>query len=892
MPDTVAPSDRKPLDKTFESKDVEARHYRAWEESGAFGCDPSSDKQPYTIIMPPPNVTGSLHMGHALTFTLQDVLIRYHRMRGQDVLWQPGQDHAGIATQMVVERQLAEEGKTRSDLGREAFVDRVWTWKAESGGTISGQLRRLGASADWPRDRFTLDEGVSKAVAKVFVDLYREGLIYKDSRLVNWDPALETAISDLEVEQQEVKGHLWYFNYPVEDQPDRFLTVATTRPETMLGDTAVAVHPDDERYRDLIGKHCLLPIAGRRIVIVADEYADPETGSGAVKITPAHDFNDFEVGRRHSLEMINVLDRKGRINENAPADYQGLDRFEARKKVVAAIEELGLLEKIEPHTHMVPYGDRGGVPIEPYLTEQWYVDAGTLAKPAIEAVETGRTKFVPENWSKTYFEWMRNIQPWCISRQLWWGHRIPAWYGPDGEIFVAHEEEEAQAQARQHYGKDTPLERDPDVLDTWFSSGLWPFTTLGWPERTPELARYYPGDVLVTGHDIIFFWVARMMMMGIHFMGDVPFRHVYIHGLMCDEKGQKMSKSKGNTMDPLGLVDEYSADALRMTLAAQAAQGRAIKLAKSRVEGYRNFGTKLWNAARFCEMNRCELPAGFEPASVQQTVNRWIVGETARVAAETAAGIEAYKFNEAAGGLYQFVWGTFCDWYLEFIKPVLNGDDAAAAAETRATAAWVLDRILLMLHPFMPFITEELNDHFAFVPGRPLITADWPVLEAMKVPEAKAEMDWVVRLITDIRAVRAELNVPAGAKIPCLVQGASADTLKRLDRHRGYILRLARLTQIEPTEALPKGAVQLVLEEATFGLPLADVIDIDAERGRLEKAVAKTEGEIGGIDKRLNNPGFLAKADATVVEDTREKRDAMVEQRDRLSAALARLAEM
>ncbi|HKK29506.1 MAG TPA: valine--tRNA ligase [Alphaproteobacteria bacterium] len=870
---------------------MEARHYEKWEASGAFACDPCSAKEPYTIIMPPPNVTGSLHMGHALTFTLQDILIRYHRMAGRDVLWQPGQDHAGIATQMVVERQLTEEGKSRHDLGRDAFIQRVWDWKAESGGAISQQLRRLGASADWPRDRFTLDEGVSKAVVRVFVDLYRQGLIYKDQRLVNWDPALETAISDLEVEQKEIKGHLWYFKYPVEDQPDRFLTVATTRPETMLGDTAVAVHPEDDRYRDLIGKHCMLPIVGRKILIVADDYADPETGSGAVKITPAHDFNDFEVGRRHDLEMINVLDRKGRINENAPTEYQGLDRFEARKKVVAAIEELGLLEKIEPHTHMVPYGDRGGVPIEPYLTEQWYVDAETLAKPAIEAVETGKTKFVPENWSKTYFEWMRNIQPWCISRQLWWGHQIPAWYGPDGEIFVAHDEDQAKTLAKTHYGEEKPLERDPDVLDTWFSSGLWPFSTLGWPEETPELKRYYPGDVLVTGFDIIFFWVARMMMMGLHFMDDVPFRAVYIHALVRDEKGQKMSKSKGNIIDPLELIERYSADALRFTLAIMAAQGRDIKLSPQRVEGYRNFGTKLWNAARFCEMNRCALPADFDPAAVQQTVNRWIVGETARATAETAQDIEAYKFNEAAGGLYQFVWGTFCDWYLEFIKPILNGDDAAAAAETRATAAWVLDQILLTLHPFMPFITEELNDHFGFVPGRPLITAPWPSHGAgFQAPEAKEEMDWVVRLISEIRAVRAEMNVPAGAQIPCVVQDANPETIARLERHAGYINRLARLEGVTPVREMPKEAVQLIIGEATFALPLADVIDIAAERERLQKAIAKIEGEIGAIDKRLSNPGFLAKADPAVVDETREKREALVEQRDRLAAAVERLA--
>jgi len=888
---TAVAASHAPLDKAFAAGTVEAKHYEAWENSGAFSADPTSKKRPYAIVMPPPNVTGSLHMGHALTFILQDVLIRYNRMAGRDALWQPGQDHAGIATQMVVERQLAEQGQTRHDLGREAFVDRVWQWRDESGGTISGQLRRLGATPDWSRDRFTLDPGVSRAVVKVFCDLYAEGLIYKDQRLVNWDPVLETAISDLEVEQKEVKGSLTYFKYPVEGEPGRFLVVATTRPETMLGDTGVAVHPKDERYRDLIGKHCVLPLVGRKIRIVGDEHSDPATGSGAVKITPAHDFNDFEVGRRHDLEMVNIMDRKGRLNGNVPAEYRGLDRFDARQKVVAQMEELGLLEKVEDHIHRVPYGDRGGVPIEPYLTEQWYVDAETLAKPAIEAVETGRTKFVPENWSKTYFEWMRGIQPWCISRQLWWGHQIPAWYGPDGEIFVAHDESEAREKARAHYGEDRPLKRDPDVLDTWFSSGLWPFSTLGWPDKTPELQRYYPSDVLVTGFDIIFFWVARMMMMGLHFMGDVPFRHVYIHALVRDQYGKKMSKTLGNVIDPLELIDRYSADSLRMTLAVMAAQGRDIKLAPRQVEGYRNFGTKLWNASRFCQMNGCVLPAGFDPAAVNQIVNRWIVGEVARVAAETARGIMAYRFNDAAGGLYQFVWGVFCDWYLEFIKPILNGD-GPAADETRATAAWTLDQILLLLHPFMPFITEELNEHFRFVGDRPLITAKWPVLEGLDTLEAQAEMDWVVRLIVDIRAVRAELNVPPGAQIPCLVQDAAPETLARLERHAGYIHRLARLEGVSPTDAMPRGAVQLVVGEATYGLPLADIIDVAAERARLKKAVDKTEKEIAGIDERLSNPGFLAKADPEVVEDTKEKRTERAEQRDRLAAAVARLAEM
>ncbi|HWA46855.1 MAG TPA: valine--tRNA ligase, partial [Dongiaceae bacterium] len=614
------------LEKTFRPDEVEKKHYAAWEAAGEFAAHPESNQTPYTIMMPPPNVTGSLHMGHALTFTLQDVLIRYERMKGRDALWQPGTDHAGIATQMVVERQLAQQGIKRTDLGREKFLEKVWEWKAESGGAITHQLRRLGASADWPRERFTMDEGLSLAVRKVFVDLYRQGLIYRDKRLVNWDPKLHTAISDLEVQQKESKGHLWHLRYPIEGETGRYLVVATTRPETMLGDTAVAVHPEDERYKALIGKHVILPIVGRRIPIVGDDYADPETGSGAVKITPAHDFNDFEVGRRHSLEMINIFDRDARINENAPEAYRGLDRYKAREKVVAEFEALGLLEKIDDHALTLPYGDRSGVVVEPWLTDQWYCDAKTLAQPAIKAVEEGRTVFVPKQWENTYYDWMRNIQPWCISRQLWWGHQIPAWYAPDGKIFVAMDEEEAKALARKEYGRDVALTRDSDVLDTWFSSGLWPFSTLGWPQETPELKRYYPGDVLVTGFDIIFFWVARMMMMGIHFMGDVPFRTVYIHALVRDEHGQKMSKSKGNVIDPLELIEKYGADALRFTLAALAAQGRDIKMSENRVEGYRNFATKLWNATRFAQMNECKPVASFRPATLRDPVNRWIVG--------------------------------------------------------------------------------------------------------------------------------------------------------------------------------------------------------------------------------------------------------------------------
>ncbi|MGB1877031.1 MAG: valine--tRNA ligase, partial [Rhodospirillaceae bacterium] len=696
------------LEKTYNPTDVEECLYDEWEQTGAFAADTGSNNAPYTIMMPPPNVTGSLHIGHALTFTLQDVLIRYRRMKDRDVLWQPGTDHAGIATQMVVERQLAEQGVHRRDLGREKFIEKVWDWKAESGGTIIRQLRRLGASPDWEKERFTLDEGLSKAVTKVFVQLHKEGLIYRDKRLVNWDPKLHTAISDLEVEQRETTGKMWFFKYPVEGRDGVFITVGTTRPETMLGDTAVAVHPEDERYTDLVGEHCVLPLTGRKIPIIADDYADPEKGSGAVKITPAHDFNDFAVGARHNLERINVLDENAALNENTPDKYRGMDRFEARKAIVAEIEELGLLEKIEENPMVIPYGDRSGVVVEPWLTDQWFADAHTLAQPAIKAVEDGKTQFVPKQWENTYFQWMRNIQPWCVSRQLWWGHRIPAWYGPDGQFFVEETEADALAAAKAHYGKHVELTQDPDVLDTWFSSGLWPFSTLGWPDKTPELDRYYPGDVLVTGFDIIFFWVARMMMMGLHFMGEVPFKEVYIHALVRDEKGQKMSKSKGNVMDPLELCDKYGTDSVRFTLAAMAAQGRDIKLAEQRIAGYRNFITKIWNAARFCEMNECAPSATFDPTKVTTTLNRWIVSKAVEAGNAVAAAIEAYRFNEGADALYHFTWHTFCDWYLEFAKPVFQGEDEAAKAETRATAAWALDQILIFGQPIMPFVTEEL----------------------------------------------------------------------------------------------------------------------------------------------------------------------------------------
>jgi valyl-tRNA synthetase len=895
------------LDKTYNPSEIEPRLYEGWERAGAFACDPNSNAQPYTIMIPPPNVTGSLHMGHALTFTVQDTLIRWRRMQGRDVLWQPGTDHAGIATQMVVERLLAEQGIDRRELGREKFVDRVWQWKAESGGTITGQLRRLGASLDWPRERFTMDDGLSAAVREVFVTLYHQGLIYRDRRLVNWDPKLQTAISDLEVENLEVKGSIWYIRYPIEGEAGRFITVATTRPETMLGDTAVAVHPEDARYRDLVGRCAILPVVGRRLPIVADEYSDPEKGTGAVKITPAHDFNDFVVGQRHGLPMPSILDRQARVTLAEIADaltsvdgvadagfvrsLEGVDRNAARKAIIGELDRLGLVEKTEANTHQVPHGDRGGVPIEPLLTTQWYCNAEVLAKPAIEAVEAGRTVFVPKQWENTFFAWMRDIQPWCISRQLWWGHRIPAWYGPDGAVFVAHTEAEAKAEARAQYGRDEALTQDEDVLDTWFSSGLWPFSTLGWPEKTKELARYYPGDVLVTGFDIIFFWVARMMMQGIHFMGEVPFRAVYIHGLVRDERGQKMSKSKGNIIDPLELIDRYGADALRFTICALTGPGRDVKLGAARVESYRRFVTKLWNAARFCEMNAIEPDASFDPARATLPLTRWILDAMNRTIEEAGAALEAYRFDEYAAACYRFIWDTFCDWFVEFAKPVLADSASAAAREVRGTAAFVLGNILRLLHPAMPFVTEELWDRFGYGEAHSLIRATWP--EPVSVPDAAAardELDWVVRLISDVRSVRTEMNVPPATRTPILLRDAAPETLARGEGWMEAIRRLARASELKPlTGALPKGSAQVVLGEATIVLPLADVVDTGAERTRLARERDKAVGEARKIAQKLDNVDFVRRAPEEVVEENRERLAAAQAEASRLEAALQRI---
>jgi valyl-tRNA synthetase len=937
------------LEKTFDPKSAEPRLYAAWEASGAFSPDKTlardPDAQPFCMVIPPPNVTGSLHVGHALNDTLQDVLARFYRMRGRSVLWLPGTDHAGIATQMMVERELSKEGNmSRRELGRDGFVDRVWKWKAESGGTIVRQMRRLGCSCDWSRERFTLDDGLSAAVRKVFVQLYKEGLIYRDKRLVNWDPRLQTAISDLEVETREVKGQMWHFAYPLEGEPIdgvSEIVIATTRPETMLGDGAVAVHPDDERYKKFVGRNVRLPIAERLIPIIADQYPDPEKGSGAVKITGAHDFNDFQVAMRHGLDLMSIMDGQGRMAGPIPHRYVGLDRYVARKTVVDEIQSMGLLREIEDRVIAQPFGDRSGVVIEPLMTDQWYVDAKVLAQPAIKAVKDGRTTFEPKHWDKTYYHWLENIEPWCISRQLWWGHRIPAWYGPllqadlstsdkhefpddahagqtlnfgHAKIFVGDNENAVRAEAEAYYGRavyfssdssksgstglsdgqsPVALRQDEDVLDTWFSSALWPFSTLGWPENTQDLKRFYPTDALVTSFDIIFFWVARMMMMGLHFMEDVPFKQVFINALVLDEKGQKMSKTKGNVIDPLDLVDEYGADALRFTLTAMSGPARNIRLSKQRVEGYRNFGTKLWNAARFCQMNECTPVAAFDPSAVTGTLNRWLRGELVKTEAAVTDALERFAFDEAAGALYRFIWNTFCDWHLELAKPILNGEDEVAKAETRATTAWVLDQTLKLLHPVAPFITEALWAATAeFGPARSglLMEEAWPNSPAGFIDvEAQAEIGWLIDLVSDIRSIRSEMNVPPSAKPPLTVVGASDVTRARLVRHRASLLALGRVDSIAVADVAPAGAVSFPVGEATAALSIAVYIDVAAEMARLHKALAVADSDVARVNNKLGNADFMAKAPEAVVAENREKLAEAQAAKDKLLAALARL---
>lgn len=856
------------IEKTFQFQTLEAHIYQQWEDQGVFACDPESQKQPYVIMMPPANVTGRLHLGHALTYTLQDVLVRFKRLSGFDVLWQPGTDHAGIATQMVVEQQLATQGLSRQDLGRENFINQVWLWKEESGQMIVSQQRRMGVSPDWSRQRFTMDEGLSHAVLKVFVNLYQQGLIYRGKRLVNWDTCLQTAISDLEVITREVKGHLWYIRYPLVDNPKEAIIVATTRPETLLGDVAIAVHPEDPRYQALIGKKVKLPLTERSIPIIADTYSQPDKGSGAVKITPGHDFNDFEVGKRHDLPIINILTAAGLLNDQVPHAYQGMTTEKARTKVIQDLEEQNLLDHVEPITHAVPYGDRSGVIIEPWLTDQWFIDAKTLAQPAIEAVEKGETKFIPSHWTATYFEWLRNIQPWCISRQLWWGHQIPAWYGPDGQVFVAETEAEAYDAAQKSYGSSVALIRDPDVLDTWFSSALWPFSTLGWPEKTVELTRYYPTDVLITGFDIIFFWVARMMMMGLHFAGKVPFRDVYIHALVRDEQGQKMSKSKGNIIDPLDIVERYGCDAVRMTLTANATPGRDIKVGESRLEGYRNFMTKLWNAARFLEMNTCHFDPEFVPLACKHILNRWIVSEVTQLAAHVSKSLDMYRFDEATSHIYHFLWGTYCDYYLEFLKPVFS-EDSSVSRESKKTAAWAFTEFLKIAHPFIPFITETLWQ--TFVPAGGLLTQQkWPLYDSSDYRDetAQAEMRWTMDIINQIRSLRATFRIPPAT---FLTVSTHEKTLHdRLERQKSLICRLARLTDIHLSLKSEK-ALTFLCEGVSFCLHVGEHIDVKEEVARLQREISHHETEIAQNEKKLNNPDFRARAKAEVVSEIEDR---------------------
>ncbi|HQS13311.1 MAG: valine--tRNA ligase [Sphingomonadales bacterium 35-56-22] len=885
------------IDKTFDPAAIEAKWYAHWESTGAFR-PARPDAEPYTIVNPPPNVTGSLHIGHALDNTLQDILIRHARLQGKDALWVVGTDHAGIATQMVVERQLNARQQKRTDFTRDEFIAKVWEWKEESGGEITGQLRRLGCSMDWENERFTMDEGFSKAVIKVFVELYNQGLLYRDKRLVNWDPGLKTAISDLEVETREINGKFWHFKYPLEDGSG-FISVATTRPETMLADMAVAVNPSDERYAHLVGKNVRLPITGRLIPIVADEHADPELGSGAVKVTPGHDFNDFEVGKRAGFkasEMFNMLDGEGRVVQTSdgliPQEYIGQYRFgiegeptNARKMVVEAMDALGFLEKVEDRVIQTPFGDRSGQVIEPWLTDQWYVDAETLAKPAIEAVRSGAIDIVPKSWEKTYFNWMENIQPWCVSRQLWWGHQIPAWFDANGKCYVAETEEAAQALA----GTDVELTRDPDVLDTWFSSALWPFGTLGWPDQTTELDRHYPNDVLVSGFDILFFWDARMAMQGIHFMKEVPWKTLYLHGLVRAADGSKMSKSKGNTVDPLGLIDQYGADALRFFMAAMESQGRDIKMDESRVAGYRNFATKLWNAARFAQSNGISGSHSIHAPKAELAVNRWIIGEVVGTVEKLNKAFAEFRFDGMADVIYHMVFDQFCDWYLELIKPAfVDGEKGEMDAESMVVAGWVLDQILVMLHPFMPFITEEL---WHALGDRPydIIHAKWPEPNATVDADAVREIDWVIDTISKTRSFKAELNIPPGARLTANIADPQPSTIAIIERQAAALSRLGRIDSFAFAPVETNNVAQIVVGGDTVVYALDGIIDLDAERSRITKAIEAAAKERDALAGRLSNASFVEKAKPEAVEKARADHAEKAAEAERLTAALARL---
>ena len=871
------------IDTKYDPSESERRIYNTWESEGFFKPSGAGDEN-FSIVMPPPNVTGSLHMGHALNTTLQDILVRYQRMKGNDVLWQPGTDHAGIATQMVVERNLAANGSVdRQSLGREAFIEEIWKWKEKSGGTITEQLRRLGASCDWSRERFTMDDGLSEAVVKVFVDLYNDGLIYKDKRLVNWDPGLKTAISDLEVIQKETDGHLWYIRYSFEEDSESSIIIATTRPETMFGDTAIAVHPDDERYKKLIGKKIIIPIVNRAIPIIEDEYADPDQGSGAVKITPAHDFNDFEVGKRNNLEMISILDINGALNENTPKEWQGLDRFEARELLLKQLDEKGSLVKAEPYLNSVPYGDRSNVIIEPYLTDQWYVDAKTLAKPAIENVENGETKFIPGNWSKTYFEWMNNIQPWCISRQLWWGHRIPAWYTDEGEIVVAKSEVEAKIIAKEKYNTEK-ISRDEDVLDTWFSSAIWPFSTLDWPNDDNDLDRFYPTSLLITGFDIIFFWVARMMMMGLYFQKKVPFSEIYIHALVRDENGQKMSKSKGNIVDPLELIDQYGADSLRFTLASMSSYGRDIKLSKSRVEGYRNFGTKLWNASRFCEINDCSKYQKVDLENLKCILTNWILGEIIKTDKKINLYLDEYKFNEASNEIYHFIWHIFCDWYLELIKPYFDSTDSENLDEIKAVTAFSLKFILTKLHPFMPFITEELWENLGYK-EKPLILSEWDLnLPKKEDVNLSLNTNFLIEVISSVRSIRSELNIPSKTNLSLEVMEKDYEKLNKIENINLFLNRLVRIDSLIKTSNFSDRTASFSISGIDLALVIDESIDLSMELLRIKKEEDKTSQDINSLKKKLDNKNFTEKAPKEVVQEN-------IDRLDHLSSTLAKIRE-
>ena len=927
------------MDKAYAPHEIERRIYEQWESHGWFA--PTGRGSPFCIMIPPPNVTGTLHMGHAFQHTLMDALTRYHRMRGDDALWQPGTDHAGIATQMVVERQLEAQGRKRSELSREAFVERVWEWKAQSGGTIASQMRRLGDSVDWSRDRFTMDPDLSRAVIEVFVRLHEEGLIYRGKRLVNWDPVLLTALSDLEVQSEEEEGHLWHLRYPLEDGSGH-IVVATTRPETMLGDTAVAVNPDDERYKHLIGKRLTLPLAERSIPVIADEYVDASFGSGCVKITPAHDFNDYEIGLRHGLELINIFTPRAALNDNVPARFRGLDRFEARKRVVAELEAAGLVGKIEKHKLMVPRGDRSGAVLEPYLTDQWYVRIAPLAAPAIAAVADGRTRFVPESWAKTYFEWMRNIKDWCVSRQLWWGHRIPAWYDAAGNIYVARSE--AEARSKHHLGPDVRLDQDTDVLDTWFSSALWPFSTLGWPEQRPELGKFYPSTVLVTGFDIIFFWVARMMMMGLRFMGDVPFREVYITGLIRDEHGDKMSKSKGNVIDPLDIVDgielesliakrtsglmrpqmkskiekatrreypegiaSHGTDALRFTFAALASPSRDIRFDLARVAGYRNFCNKLWNAARFVTMSvggdtsgKPHAAGGAAEAVELSVADRWIRSRFGRAVETVEKSLAEYRFDYAAAALYEFTWYAFCDWYLELTKPVLQSETSSAAARagTRRTLLEILEALQRALHPLMPFITEEIWQRVAPLTGRSgptVMLASYPARADFPADEpSEREVTWLQSFILAVRQIRGEMNIPPSRRIPLLYRNASAHDIDLIQLHQTWLERLAGVEPpraLSPTEPVPPSATALV-GDLTLLVPMAGLIDAAAEAERLSKLLARAQSDRDKTGSRLSNDNFVRNAPEAVVNSERQRLAELEQTVTRLAAQLERVRDL